>query len=414
MTTRRRNVRLSSPAGTAAPAGGTASRAEEMANAAAAVPPPESGGSPPKLAQPPATAAPGTSSRRIVKISLIVLGVLFVYHVFADRLTPYTAQASLNAPLTQVASEVSGRVLGVEAVDNAPVRKGQVLFRIDPVPLEIAVRSAEANLAAAIQNADVSELDVKYAEADLAKSRIDRSTTDELGRIVLGLAEKKAVSETTAIRARSSMDISQADVLRAQVSLERAIARLGEPGENNATVRQAMSALEQARLDLRNATVIAPADGVITNLRLATGQYVSRGAPVLTFIETGKRWITADMRENQLGNIDPGDEVELVFDDQPGHVFTGRVDSVGWGIAQGGEAPTGSLPEVAAPGGWLREPQRFPVRILLDPVQDEDAPRPPDRSGAQVNVVVFAEETSIFNPIARLWLRLVALLSYVR
>jgi multidrug resistance efflux pump len=360
------------------------------------------------------SAPPANPARRIVGIALVVLAALFVYHMIADRLTPYTAQSTLNAPLTQIAAEVNGQVLSVEALDNAPVKKGQVLFRIDRVPLEIAVRNAEANLAVQLQAADVSELDVQYAEADLRKMRIDRTTTDELGRIVLGLAERKAVSETTAIRARSSMQISDADVSRAEVELRRAHARLGETGEQNAKVRQAMAQLEQARLDLRNATVVAPADGVITNLRLAPGQYVSRGAPVLTFIETGKRWITAAMRENQLGNIDPGDEVEVAFDDQPGRVFTGRVDSVGWGVAQGGEAPTGQLPDLEAPGGWLREPQRFPVRIVLDPPEDDDDPRPPDRSGAQANVVVYTGERSIFNPIGRLWLRLVALLSYVR
>ena len=366
-----------------------------------------------KLAQPPKAAAPGSPARRLVQITLLVLGGLFVYHMIADRVTPYTAQSALNAPLTQVAAQVSGQVISVEAVDNAPVKKGQVLFRIDRLPLEIALRNAEANLAVAVQAADVSELDVQYAQADLDKVRIDRATTNELGDIVLGLAERKAVSETTAIRARSSMDISGADERRATLELQRARVRLGESGVDNAKVRQALAMLEQARLDLRNATVVAPADGVVTNLRLAAGQYANRGAPVLTFIEGGRRWITADMRENQLGNIDPGDEVGIVFDDQPGRVFSGRVDSIGWGISQGGEAPTGTLPDVPAPGGWLREPQRFPVRIVVDPV-DEDDPQPPSRSGAQANIVVYTEERSIFNPIARVYLRVVAITSFAR
>ena len=394
----------SAPADVAAPSGTATAGAGDSPSAAE---PPK------KLAQPPKAAATGTPARRLVTVTLCVLGGMFVYHMIADRLTPYTAQSSLNAPLTQIAAEVNGQVVSVEAVDNAPVTKGQVLFRLDRLPLEIALRNAEANLAVAVQAADVSELDVKYAEADLGKTQIDRATTDELGHIVLGLAERKAVSETTAIRARSSMDISRADVMRAEVELQRARVRLGETGVDNAKVRQALAMLEQARLDLRNATVVAPADGVITNLRLAAGQYVSRGAPVLTFIEDGRRWITAEMRENQLGNIDPGDEVGIVFDDQPGRVFRGTVDSIGWGISQGGEAPTGTLPDIPPPGGWLREPQRFPVRIVVDPV-DPDDPQPPGRAGAQANIVVYTEEGSIFNPIARLWLRMIAIVSYAR
>ena len=71
------------------------------------------------------------------------------------------------------------------------------------------------------------------------------------------------------------------------------------------------------------------------------------------------------------------------------------------------------LPDIPPPGGWLREPQRFPVRILVDPV-DADDPQPPDRSGAQANIVVYARERSVFNPLARVWLRMIAITSYAR
>ena len=104
-----------------------------------------------------------------------------------------------------------------------------------------------------------------------------------------------------------------------------------------------MAALQQARLDLSNTTVIAPADGVVTNLRLSAGQYVNQGQPLLSFIQYGPRWISAAMRENQLGNLAPGNKVLVALDDNPGKLFPGRVESIGWGITQGGEAPTGHL-----------------------------------------------------------------------
>jgi multidrug resistance efflux pump len=134
----------------------------------------------------------------------------------------------------------------------------------------------------------------------------------------------------------------------------------------------------------------------------------------MSFIADGPRWVTAAMRENQLGNIRPGNRAYVVFDDYPGRVFEARVDSVGWGVAQGGEAPTGTLPSVDEPPGWLREPQRFPVRIVVDPPEHPEDALPPGRSGAQANVVVLAREHSLFNPIARLWIGLVSLLSYLR
>jgi multidrug resistance efflux pump len=259
----------------------------------------------------------------------------------------------------------------------------------------------------------VSELDIRYASADLDKQRIDHATSRQLGGIVLDLAQKKAVSETSAIRARSDMQVTSANVTRAEVELQRARERLGKAGNDNAKVKQATAALAQAQLDLRNTRVLAPADGVITNLQLRPGQYVGKGSPLLSFIATGPRWVNAAMRENQLGNIDAGDRVLVTFDEQPGTIFEGRVDSVGWGVAQGGDTPNGQLPDISAPNGWLREPQRFPVRVVIDPV-DKDHVQPPGRSGAQANVVVLTGHAWLFNPLAQIWIRAVAWLSYLR
>ena len=378
----------------------TQADAAAMAEAAAA----------PKPAPPPPTAKP---ARRVFLVALALLFGVIAFKVVADRLTPYSSQAAVDAPLAQIAPQVAGQVVRLDVVDNARVSKGQLLFEIDREPFEIAVRTAEANLEAAVQAATVSELDISYASADLDKQRIDRATSRELGSIVLDLAKKDAVSETSAIRARSDMKITDANVQRAEVELQRARERLGKTGKDNAKVRQAMAALEQARLDLRNTRVLAPADGVITNLQLRPGQYVGKGAPLLSFIAVGPRWVNAAMRENQLGNLGPGDRVLVAFDEQPGHVFDGRVDSVGWGVAQGGDTPNGQLPDISAPNGWLREPQRFPVRIVVDRV-DEDGLQPPIRSGAQANVVVLTRRAGVFKPLAHLWIRAIAWLSYLR
>jgi len=110
----------------------------------------------------------------------------------------------------------------------------------------------------------------------------------------------------------------------------------------------------------------------------------------------------------------PGNRAYVVFDDRPGKVYAARVDSVGWGIAQGGETPNGQLPTVTAPTGWLREPQRFPVRIVVDPPADAADQLPPNRSGAQANVVVLTRDRSLWNPLSRLWIWIVAMLSYLR
>jgi len=361
-----------------------------------------------------APAKPKSPARKIVLVTLAVLLAFYIYNVVADRITPYTSQAAVDTFLVQVAPEVTGQVQQVPVTDNRAVRKGDVLFRIDPEPFEIAERSAEANLASAIQSADVAEVEIEVARASLNKQRVDLATSRELGGIVNDLVSEGALARTSGIRANADTAKSQADLSRGQAEVVRAERRLGATGAQNVAVQQAMAALDQTRLDLRNTVVLAPEDGVVTNLRLANGQFVNRGQPLLSFINSGPRWISAEMRENQLGNVKPGNRVLVVLDEQPGVVFEGTVDSIGWGITQGNEAPTGQLPSVQAPTGWLREPQRFPVRIALEGASGNAAALSPGRSGAQASVVVLTADRSLLNPLARAWIWVVAQLSYLQ
>ena len=119
------------------------------------------------------------------------------------------------------------------------------------------------------------------------------------------------------------------------------------------------------------------------------------------------------MLKNQLAS-DAVNKVMVALDDNPGKLFPARVVSIGWGITKGDEAPTGQLPDVQPAQGWIREPQRFPVRIMLTPTEDGKPPLAFGRSGAQANVMVFTEDNSILNPIGRLWMRIVATLSYLQ
>lgn len=357
---------------------------------------------------------PRNPMRTIILVVLALLLTLFVYHVLSDRFTPYTSQARVEAFLTQIAPEVAGDVVEVGVTDNGPVRKGQLVFRIDPEPYALAVRAAEANLSVALQGADVSVADVAAARAQIIKQRADLSASKQLGGIVSDLVGKRALAETQGIRARADTAKSAADLTRAQADLRKAEASLGAPGLRNPKVRQALAALDQARLDLRNTEVRAPADGTVTNLRLAVGQYVAPGQPLLSFLERGPRWISADMRENQLGNVKPGQDVTIAFDARPGKLFRGKVHSVGWGVSQGDEAPTGQLPTVQTAQGWVREPQRFPVRILVPQDEVEKAGLELGRSGAQANVLILTEDDSVLNPIGRLWIKAVSLMSYLQ
>jgi multidrug resistance efflux pump len=361
-----------------------------------------------------APAPPASSARKIVLVTVILLLVLFTYSVLSDRFTPYTSHARVDTFLVQIAPEVAGKVIAVEARENGQVKRGQVLFRIDPRPFQIAVQAAQANLAAALQDAEVSQADVVATRALVKKEHVDLDASRKLGRIVTDLVAERALPQTSAIRSGADTGKTQADVEKAQADLKRAEANLGSPGLANAKVRQALAALDQAQLDLRNTIVTATGDGIVTNLRLSPGQYVANGQPLLSFLEDGPRWISANLRENQLGNIVPGDDVLVALDVRPGKLFRARVHSIGWGVKQGDEAPTGQLPDVPPDQGWLREPQRFPVRVQLLPGDWQQTGINVGRSGAQANVIIFTSDHSILNPVGRLWIRAITLLSYLQ
>jgi len=352
--------------------------------------------------------------RTLILAVLALLLLMFVYRVLSDRFTPYTSQARVETFLTQIAAEVPGDVKAVGVQDNSPVTKGQLLFRIDPEPYQLAVRSAEANLSVALQAADVSAAAVVSARAQMDKERVDLAASSQLNGIVTSLVDKSALAETQAIRSRADVAMTRADLNRAQAELRRAEASFGAPGMANPTVRQAAAALDRARLDLRNTQVVAPANGTVTNLRLAAGQFVNTGQPLLSFLEGGPRWISADLRENQLGNVKPGQEVLIAFDIMPGKLYRGRVHSIGSGVSQGDEAPTGQLPSVQPVAGWIREPQSFPVRIQLLPGEDVPPHFDLGRSGAQANIIIFTDKAGLLDPIGRLWMRIVTTISYLR
>jgi multidrug resistance efflux pump len=175
-----------------------------------------------------------------------------------------------------------------------------------------------------------------------------------------------------------------------------------------AEIQSRQAVLHQARLDLSRTTVVAPSHGIITNLNVTTGQYVSVGQPVMTFIDVGAAWVEANFRENSLGNMKADDPAEIALDLWPGMIFSGTVENIAWGVNTGEETSASGLPTIRTPTGWLREAQRFPVRILFA----GEFPRG-TRLGSQANVVVYTNGNPVINALAWLWIRIVTWLSYV-
>jgi multidrug resistance efflux pump len=347
-------------------------------------------------------------SRRWVWIVLALCVLIFGYNLIADRLTPYTAYATVQAYLVGIAPEVAGNIVTVEVTDNMRVKQGDVLFRIDPQRFETAVASAEASLSQAGQTVGASTAEVAAAEANVARARADLRTAEEQSSRVFHLVERGVYAAARGDESRRRLEGADAAVEQADAELEEARQNLGPEGADNPQIRAAAAALQQARLDLIRTTVVAPSDGIITNLRLTTGQYASVGQPVMTFIDVGAAWIDANFRENNLGNMLPGAPAEIALDLWPGMIFPGTVESIAWGVSTGEETSTSGLPTIRTPTGWLREAQRFPVRIVFA----GEFPRG-TRLGSQANVVVYTNGNPVINALAWLWIRIVTWLSYV-
>jgi multidrug resistance efflux pump len=113
-------------------------------------------------------------------------------------------------------------------------------------------------------------------------------------------------------------------------------------------------------------------------------------------------------KENSLEYMSTSDRAEVVFDLLPGSIFKAHVESIGWGVSQNSVDPNTGLPTIKSDSGWVREPQRFPVRLIVD----ERPPRGTVRFGSQVNVVVYTGSNPVVNVLGAVWIRLISILTY--
>ena len=343
--------------------------------------------------------------RRWTLIILAAIVALYLYSIIADRMTPYTSQATVQAFVVRMAPEVSGRVQEVPVSDNQKVKAGDILFRIDPQTYEIALKQADARLANVGQTIGANTAAVAAAQERLIEAQAKREHVIEQSNRTLELVKKGVYSEARKDLVVKEIDVAEASVREAESELERARQELGPQGNDNPQFREALAAVEQAKLNLVRTTVIAPADGVITNLQLADGEYVDAGQDALTLIDTADVWVNANFRENALENVKAGNPVELVLDTLPGRIYNAKVESIGWGVSQGSIDPETGLPKINEPMGLVRTPQRFAVKI--EPNRQDYAPGSV-RYGSQANVIVYASDNALVNAIGRLWMRIVA------
>ncbi|HBO13787.1 MAG TPA: hemolysin D [Halieaceae bacterium] len=361
----------------------------------------------------PRESAPPPAGRRGGLLLLAFILVSLGWYLLADRYTPYTSQARVEAYVVGVAPKVAGKVTAVLVGNNERVSEGQALFRIDDSQYAIAAEGARADLANVRQQVRAGEAAVTTARANLRAAEANREKAEKDTQRLRRLREEDpgTVSLRRLEISEASLEAARAQVAAAQSEIQRAIDAMGGPGEDNTQLAAARARVAKAELDLANTTVVAESDGFVTDLRTEVGQFAGTGNPVLTLIALNDLWIDAAFTENNLGHLAPGTPVEVVLDVLPGRVYPGRIRGIGRGVSGSRDAQAGNLPTVRSSRDWLRPAQRFPVQVAFDePLPAEF--RTQLLVGGQASVIAYGEGSGLLAPLGKLYIRLASLLSY--
>jgi len=319
----------------------------------------------------------------LIAVPLVAVAVgLFIYATGGRQVE--TENAYVKANIVPISSAVTGRVIEVLAHENQLVEAGAVLFRLDPVPYQIAVAGARAQMD--VVRSDVQSLRAEYRatlqDAAEARSRID-FLEKQLARQEY-LKEKGMSRGDTYDEARHNVEAAKRRLDSIRERTNRVIAALsGDPNmpfERLPRYMEATAAFDAAMLDMTRSQVKAPFTGVVSNLKLQVGEYVEKGAPMFSVIESGPLWIEANYKETQLTNMTAGQSAKVLADAYPDHEWPASVET----IASATGAEFAVLPPQNATGNWVKVVQRVPGRIKVE----QPPGNPQLRAGMTVSVTV--------------------------
>jgi len=339
----------------------------------------------PKAARVADSAIPKKRGQGVLRVAGPLLAVLVAagFYLTSGRYVS-TDNAYVDADMVTMAPQVAGRIIEVAVRENQSVQQGDLLFRIDPQPLQLSVDALRAQAQAVAQYLGSSKDGYRAALADLAGSESTLARDQaQLERVrdlrKRGLVAQQALDDAinAVAVARGNRDHDAATVAKARTELGGDV---DAPAEQLAGYLAVKAQLDKAELDLAHTTVRAPMDGVIGKTRLQPGDYLQVGQATMPLVST-RVWVDANFKETDLTHVAPGQSATVRLDTWPDHEFKARVAS----ISPATGAAFSILPAQNATGNWVKVVQRIPVRLEL--MLDEPAELQP-RVGMSAEVEI--------------------------
>ena len=334
----------------------------------------------------------GWRARRLTRPLLLVIvpaaaGLASLYWYAMSGRYVATDNAYVKADMVAISPDIDGRVVAVEVVENQFVRQGDVLFRLDPEPFQIALDMAEAKMLAVRNDIEASRAEFHQIEAEIGEAR-------ERVQFYAQQAERQRELQGRGISTEVRLEEAEVELLAArqrvaalQQKLRTVLAKLGgdpaSAAELHPLYRQAEAEHGMAALDLDDTVVRAPVDGVVSRMRLQPGEWVEAGEPAFSMINPASTWVEANLKETQLEHVEVGQQVAIEVDAYSGAVWTGTVASIS--PATGAEFAL--IPPQNATGNWVKVVQRLPVRVAVEAREGQ----PPLRAGMTVTVSIDTE-----------------------
>lgn len=303
-------------------------------------------------------------------LAAIVALILVIWQL---QTSPETNDAYIYADTIDVVPEVSGRIVEMPVSDNQRVKKGDLLFRIDPRPYQAMLTDAKARLATLDAQIKLTQRTIQAQEynAQSVKAAVGRATAlvkqTRSTRIRLEpLVGQGFAAQEDLDQARTAEKAAQAELDATLLQAKQASAAVTGVDAMVAQREGALAQIALAELHLEYTDVRAPFDGTVVALKTTVGQYASALKPIFTLMDTTHWFVVANFRETDLQNIRPGVTARVTVMTNHAKSFDGVVDSVGSGVLPGeGGSVLGGLPIIQKSINWVHVSQRFPVKIAI-------------------------------------------------